>query len=111
MADVGSEWTELRFQAGKSDKFWAVRVEGSECLVHYGRTGTKGQRKAKEFPDQAKATAHGEKLLAKKLKRAPTTCTAGRTTSWRRSSPGRSMPRSWASGGSSPRRAVSTRRI
>ncbi|MGE0710803.1 MAG: DUF4132 domain-containing protein [Planctomycetota bacterium] len=59
---------ELLCQEGGSDKFWTVEVEGSSHTVHFGRRGTSGQRKTKDFASPAAALAAAEKLIAQKLK-------------------------------------------
>ena len=65
----GKGWTRYRYQDGKSDKFWAIKVHGSSHTVHYGRTGTDGQQKTKDFASPAAAKAAAEKLVAQKLKK------------------------------------------
>ena len=50
----------------KSSKFWEVQVTGTIVQVRYGRIGTDGQTKSKEFADTAKAQAHAEKQIEKK---------------------------------------------
>jgi len=56
----------FEFHQGKSDKFWTIELSGNAHTVCYGRAGTDGQTKAKEFPDEAKARASYEKLIAQK---------------------------------------------
>lgn len=60
---------ELKFCDGKSDKFWHIELNGSSHTVRYGRTGTQGQSKTKDFPDEDKARASYEKLIAAKRKK------------------------------------------
>jgi predicted DNA-binding WGR domain protein len=59
----------LRYQDEKSSKFWEIEVEGSSHTVRYGKIGTDGQTKTKEFgsPDEAQASA--DKLVKQKLKK------------------------------------------
>ena len=39
----------LHFKNEKSDKFWLVETLDSEMMVNYGKTGTTGKYKIKEF--------------------------------------------------------------
>ncbi|XAY03535.1 hypothetical protein DSM112329_00354 [Paraconexibacter sp. AEG42_29] len=55
------------FDEGSSDKFWSIRVDGLTHTVHYGRVGTAGQVKTKEFATEEAATAAAQKLLEAKL--------------------------------------------
>lgn len=52
-----------------SEKFWMVTVEGKATIVHYGKVGTKGQIKRKEFASRAEAVAEANRLLAEKIKK------------------------------------------
>lgn len=51
---------------GKSSKFWEVGVDGSTLTVRYGRIGTDGQTKEKEFDTEAAATKERDKLVKEK---------------------------------------------
>ena len=51
---------------GKSSKFWEVGVDGSTLTVRYGRIGTDGQTKEKEFDSEAAATKERDKLVKEK---------------------------------------------
>ncbi len=55
------------FADGKSDKFWEIKLAGTEVQVRYGRTGTNGQTNVKSFDTPAKALAHAEKLIEEKV--------------------------------------------
>src|SRR3954463_6521615 len=55
------------FAEGSSHKFWTIAVEGSSHTVHFGRVGTKGQVKTKEFADDAAAFIAAERLIAEKV--------------------------------------------
>lgn len=59
----------FEFRDGKSDKFWEIDVSGKSHTVRYGRVGTDGQSKTKDFADAALATADAEKLIAQKTKK------------------------------------------
>lgn len=58
----------FEFVGGTSAKFWMCSVEGSTFIVVYGRLGTDGQRKEKEFDDDEEAEAEMAKKIAEKLK-------------------------------------------
>lgn len=51
---------------GKSAKFWEVSLDDCTVTVRYGRTGTNGQTRTKEFPDASAAQVHVEKLIHEK---------------------------------------------
>lgn len=57
------------FHGGTSDKFWSIDVSGPVHTVHYGRTGTAGQTKSKQFPDAAAAGAAATALVAEKVRK------------------------------------------
>ncbi len=60
---------EYHFRDGKSDKFWAIDVQGSSFTVQFGRTGTAGQTQTKEFDSNAEAQKTADKLIAEKTKK------------------------------------------
>ena len=49
-----------------SNKFWEVDVNGKTLNVTFGKIGTKGQSKPKDFPTPEKAKAEMEKLIKEK---------------------------------------------
>jgi DNA ligase-1 len=51
---------------GSSSKFWEVRVEGSDLTTRWGRIGTDGQSKTKNFATPEKARTERDKLVAEK---------------------------------------------
>lgn len=53
---------------GKSAKFWQADVSGTTFVVEYGRLGTTGQRKEKDFGNEAAARRELEKKIAEKLR-------------------------------------------
>ncbi|MEZ4293350.1 MAG: WGR domain-containing protein [Polyangiaceae bacterium] len=53
---------------GKSAKFWQGDVSGTTFVVEYGRLGTNGQRKEKDFGNEAAARRELEKKIAEKLR-------------------------------------------
>ncbi|MDP6442231.1 MAG: DNA ligase [Pirellulaceae bacterium] len=56
----------FEFSDAKSHKFWEISRRGNDVTVRYGRIGTNGQTRTKSFTDEAKATAHLEKLVGEK---------------------------------------------
>ena len=58
---------ELQFDDGKSQKFWTIVLKGTSHTVTFGRTGTKGQTRTKEFDTQQEAKNSYDKLVKQKL--------------------------------------------
>jgi predicted DNA-binding WGR domain protein len=58
----------FEFVEGSSAKFWMAEVQGNTFIVVFGRLGTDGQRKEKEFPDEAGARREYERKVAEKLR-------------------------------------------
>jgi len=56
----------FEFVGGTSAKFWMAKVEDTVFTVVYGRIGTDGQRKEKEFDDEASAQKEYDKKVAEK---------------------------------------------
>ncbi len=59
----------FEFHQGSSDKFWSIELAGNSHTVNFGRVGTSGQSKTKEFADVAAARASYNKLVAQKTKK------------------------------------------
>ena len=59
----------LTFSEGSSNKFWTIELDGSSHTVTFGRVGTAGQTKTKDFANDAAARKSFEKLVAEKLKK------------------------------------------
>ncbi|MEW5742560.1 MAG: WGR domain-containing protein [Myxococcota bacterium] len=57
----------FEFSEGSSNKFWEVKVEGEQQIVRFGKIGTAGQEKEKDFDSAAEAKADTKKLIAEKL--------------------------------------------
>jgi len=57
---------EFHFVSGASAKFWAIELKGTSFDVNYGKIGTAGQTKTKEFDSEEKALAAAEKLIGEK---------------------------------------------
>ena len=56
----------FEFVDGTSNKFWEVDVKGNTLNVTFGKIGTKGQSKPKDFATPEKAKAEMEKLVKEK---------------------------------------------
>ncbi|MEO1616691.1 MAG: WGR and DUF4132 domain-containing protein [Planctomycetota bacterium] len=59
----------LVFRDGSSEKFWTIELEDNSHTVCFGRVGTNGQTKTKEFDDSQEAQKSFDKLVAQKLKK------------------------------------------
>ena len=57
----------LEFEGGGSSKFWETEVRGAELVVRFGRLGTDGQEKTKNYADAAAAAKEQAKLIKEKL--------------------------------------------
>lgn len=58
----------FEFVEGKSAKFWQAESSGATFIVEFGRLGTKGQRKEKDFPNEDAAKKELGKKIAEKLR-------------------------------------------
>ena len=56
----------FEFSDSTSNKFWEVEVKGKTLNVTFGKIGTKGQSKPKDFTTPEKAKAEMEKLIKEK---------------------------------------------
>jgi uncharacterized protein (TIGR02996 family) len=65
-AVVEEGFRRFEFVEGGSSKFWEVKVEESEQIVRFGKIGTAGQEKTKEFDGPGEAKADTKKLIAEK---------------------------------------------
>ncbi len=54
---------------GKSHKFWAIDLEGTDVTTQWGRIGTDGQSKVKSFGSVAEAEKERDKLVRSKVKK------------------------------------------
>jgi cell wall assembly regulator SMI1/predicted DNA-binding WGR domain protein len=50
-------------------KFWAIQLDGRRFVVRFGKQGTDGQEKIKEFADAPTAQREHDKLVAEKVKK------------------------------------------
>lgn len=58
----------FEFEEGTSSKFWEVKVEDSQQLVRYGKIGTAGHSKEKDFDSPSEAKADTKKLIKEKTR-------------------------------------------
>ena len=58
----------FEYVGGNSSKFWEVSHSGNTITTRWGRIGTDGQSKTKEFADEPAAKAAYEKQIAEKTK-------------------------------------------
>jgi predicted DNA-binding WGR domain protein/cell wall assembly regulator SMI1 len=63
--EEGSAWR--RFEV--DEKFWAIKRDGASFTVKYGKIGTDGQEKTKDFDDEEAAEKEYDKLVAEKTKK------------------------------------------
>ncbi|MBL8916294.1 MAG: WGR domain-containing protein [Archangium sp.] len=56
----------FEFVEGTSSKFWEVKVEGEQQVIRFGKIGTAGQTKEKDFDSGSEAKADTKKLIAEK---------------------------------------------
>ncbi len=61
----GGAWR--RFEM--DEKFWAIKKDGASFTVKYGKIGTDGQEKTKDFEDEDAADKEYDKLVAEKTKK------------------------------------------
>jgi formylglycine-generating enzyme required for sulfatase activity/predicted DNA-binding WGR domain protein len=57
----------FKFSDSTSNKFWEVDVKGKTLNITFGKIGTKGQSKPKDFASPEKAKAEMEKLIKEKI--------------------------------------------
>ena len=65
-ATVEAGFRRFEFSEGSSNKFWEVKVEGEQQIVRFGKIGTAGQLKEKDFDSAGEAKADTKKLIAEK---------------------------------------------
>lgn len=59
----------FEFEEDGSAQFWEVTVEKQMMTIRYGRLGTDGQTKDKEFDSPEKAAAEAKALISEKTKK------------------------------------------
>ncbi len=60
---------QLIYQDETSNKFWNIVVEGNKYTFTYGRIGSEGSTKDKEFADEATALKAAQKMVSAKMKK------------------------------------------
>jgi predicted DNA-binding WGR domain protein len=68
-AASSGEFRRFEFQEGGSAKFWEIRLDGTSHIVRFGKIGTTGQEKAKDFGSDGAAQKDYDKLIAEKTKK------------------------------------------
>lgn len=63
------EGEDLSRKSEQAAKFWEVGVDDSSLTVRFGKIGTTGQTKVKEFATNAEAVQESEKLMREKIKK------------------------------------------
>jgi predicted DNA-binding WGR domain protein len=58
----------LELRDGKSNRFWTIRVDGDSYAVTFGKLGSAGQTRNKQFASAALCAGAAEKIIADKLK-------------------------------------------
>jgi predicted DNA-binding WGR domain protein len=56
----------FEFSDGKSNKFWEIEINGSQVTTTWGRIGSTGQTKTKDYSTGDKAQAEYDKLVSEK---------------------------------------------
>ena len=59
----------FEYEDEKSNKFWEIEMTDLSHTVRFGKIGTRGQEKTREFDSSEKARASYDKLIAEKLKK------------------------------------------
>lgn len=66
---TGSGVRYFEFVDDKSSKFWSIEIAGVDVTVTYGRIGTQGQSKTKNFPSVAAAAKFASDLVDEKVEK------------------------------------------
>jgi predicted DNA-binding WGR domain protein len=67
----------FEFTDDKSNKFWSIDLKGKTLTVVFGKIGTAGQTKPKDFPSEAAAQKEYDKLVREKTNKGYKETTAG----------------------------------
>lgn len=65
-ATNGAGRRRFEFSDGSSNKFWEIELAGTSVITTWGRIGSSGQSKSKEFATEAKAQTEYDKLVREK---------------------------------------------
>lgn len=71
----------FEFRDASSEKFWEIEVVTSRVTVRFGKIGTDGQTKTKEFATASEARSHAETVTAEKVRSGYKPAPRGRTSS------------------------------
>jgi predicted DNA-binding WGR domain protein len=63
------EGEDLSRKSEQAAKFWEVAVTDNKLIVRFGKIGTTGQTKVKEFANNSQAVAESERLIQEKLRK------------------------------------------
>lgn len=69
ISEQADDFKHFHFQQGKSDKFWRIAQRDLDIIVHYGRTGTKGQKVTKSYDSEVRAKKEMNKLISEKTRK------------------------------------------
>ena len=76
----GTNGNVINQQNEKSNKFWKIVVKEKDYVVFYGKIGTAGSLKAKEFETEEECMKEANKLVASKRKKGYTDPFLGKIT-------------------------------
>ena len=94
----------LRLTEGSSDKFWCIDVAEDQVTVRYGRSGTAGTTRTKQYESADKALTEAKKQVAAKLRKG---YTDDATASAEKLEPAEATPPAVPSAAPAPARSVS----
>jgi predicted DNA-binding WGR domain protein len=60
---------EFYYQDDRSNKFWTIELDGTECISTHGRVGARAREMRRQFDDGEEAKREFEKQIASKLKK------------------------------------------
>lgn len=89
-------WRKFQLGEGDAGKFWHIQVQKSCVTVHYGRVGTKGQKRDKQFDDRAAAQKEAERRIREKLDKGYLEAPSGGQSSKPSGSVASSLREMWA---------------
>lgn len=59
----------FEFVDGTSSKFWEIKVAGTQVIVRFGRIGTEGMVKPKQFASADAASKYAQEIIAEKIEK------------------------------------------
>lgn len=72
--DTSSGARYFEYVDDKSSKFWSIQIVDSDVTVTFGRIGTQGQSKTKNFPTAQAASTYASDLIDEKLQKGYEEC-------------------------------------